>query len=310
MDLINEKNGGAVAVQFFQQIFETFFKIAAVFGSCHHGRHIQSQYPLSSQALSDLSRRNALGQRFRQGTFAHAGFPQKAGIVFLAAAEDLNHTVKLRIPAEHRVQLPLLGKPGQIPAVLFTGAAAPGGAHPGLCRQNQLPRQLAAFPGGLGDLHPQLCHPHACCAGTVLQQGTEKVFVFRPGCPRSLCPQNGKLQGLAGLGCQILCFQTHRRSMAAALGRAFHQRRRSNMFAAQEFCCRAVVRFQHGQQDVAGIGTGTSLPGSQRQRLAHRAAGLAGQSFLKIEHKHFPLVRQPVSVRHTFHGQYRRSPGK
>ena len=130
------------------------------------------------------------------------------------------------------------------------------------------------------------------------------------GARAALAPKMANSSALRVSGARSFAFQTHRRSVAAALGRAFHQRRRCNMFAAQELGCRAVVRFQHGQQNVAGIRTGTSLPGSQRQRLAHRAAGLAGQSFLKIEHKHFPLVRQPVSVRHTFHGQYRRSPGK
>lgn len=55
---------------------------------------------------------NALGQRLSQGTFADARLPQQAWIIFLAAAENFNHPVQLGLPAEHRVQPPLLRQAG------------------------------------------------------------------------------------------------------------------------------------------------------------------------------------------------------
>ena len=86
MDLVNEQNGVAIPVEFFQQIFEPLLKIAAVFGARHHGSHIQCQQPFAAQERGDAADGDPLGQRFRQGAFAHARFPQQAGVVLLAAA--------------------------------------------------------------------------------------------------------------------------------------------------------------------------------------------------------------------------------
>ena len=140
VDLVDEQDGHSIPVEFFQQAFEPLLKIAPVLGAGHHGRHVQRQHPLAPQAAGDLVGGDALGQGFGQGAFAHAGLAQQAGVVFLAAAENLDHPLQFPVPAQDRVQPPFLGQPGQVAAVFLAGLAAAGGAHPRRGgRQGQLP---------------------------------------------------------------------------------------------------------------------------------------------------------------------------
>ena len=187
MNFINKKNRAVVAVKLFEQILEPLLKIAAVFGACYHRGHIQRQHPLAAQRLGDLPGGNCLGQRFGQRAFADAGLAQKAGIVFLTAAEDLDHTFQFFFPAKHGVKPPLLRKTGQVAAVFVTGAAAARGVHSGLHRQDHLSGKLAAFPCGLRHLDARSGQPDAGSAGGVLKHGTEQVLVFGLGSAGCVC---------------------------------------------------------------------------------------------------------------------------
>ena len=188
-----------VAVKLFEQILEPLLKIAAVFGTCYHRGHIQRQHPLAAQRWGDLPGGNCLGQRFGQRTFADAGLAQEAGIVFLTAAENLDHTFQFFFPAKHGVKPPLLRKTGQVAAVFVTGAAAARGVHSGLHRQDHLSGKLAAFPCGLRHLDARSSQPDAGSAGGVFEHGTEQVFIFGFGGAGCVRAQNCKLDGLAAV---------------------------------------------------------------------------------------------------------------
>ena len=153
MELVDEQDGSAVPHQLFQQVFQPLLKIAPVFGARHQAGHIQRQQPPPLQRSGYLPGGNAQRQTFGQRRFANARLPDQAGVVFLAAAQDFHHAVKLRFPAEHRVQLPLGGAAGQVAAIFIAGAAAPGdaGRHPGLGGQHELSAQLTALPHCLGE---------------------------------------------------------------------------------------------------------------------------------------------------------------
>ena len=212
MDLINKQDGAAVTVKLLQQAFEALLKITAVFCTCHHGCHIQRQKPLAAQRRGDLPGGNFLRQRLRQGAFANARLAQQAGVVFLAAAQNFNHTRKLVVPAQHRVQPPVLRKAGQVAPVFVAGAIAARGAHPGLNGQNRLPAELAAFPRCLCDFHPKGCQPHAGGAGGILQHGAEQMLVFCLGAVGGVRPQHRKFQRLAALAGKVVFVQAAWRS--------------------------------------------------------------------------------------------------
>ena len=232
MDLINKKDGAAVAVEFFQQVLEPLLKIAAVLGARNHRGHVQCQHPLAAQCRGDLAGCNRLGQRFSQGTFANARLAQQAGIVLLASAQNFYHAFQLFLPAQHRVQAALLRQAGQIAAVLFTGAAAAGGAHPGLYGQCHLAGKLAALPRGLGHLDACGRQPDAGRAGSVLQHGAEQVLVFGFGGAGCMGTQNGKLDGLAAVRGKVVFAQVVGLAGAAALGGGLCQGGSGNALAA------------------------------------------------------------------------------
>ena len=58
-----------------------------------------------------------MGQALGDGGFAYAGFTNEAGVVLLAAVQDLDHPLDLLLPADDRVQLAVLGPLGQGDAV-------------------------------------------------------------------------------------------------------------------------------------------------------------------------------------------------
>ena len=153
MELVDEQDGSAVPHQLFQQVFQPLLKIAPVLGARHKTCHIQRQQPSPLQRSGHLPGGNAQRQTLSQRRFAHAGLPNQARVVFLAAAQDLHHAVQLRFPAEHGVQLPFCGAAGQVAAIFIAGAAAPGdaGRHPGLGGQHKLSAQLTALPHCLGE---------------------------------------------------------------------------------------------------------------------------------------------------------------
>ena len=216
MDFINKQNRGIITVKFFQQAFEPLLKVAAVFGTCHHGCHIQRQHPLIAQRRGNLPRGNALRQRFSQSTLSHPRFPQQAGIVFLAAAKNLNHTVQFGISAQYRVQSAFLGKPCQITAIFLAGFAPAGHRHAWLRRQYQLPRKLPAFPCCLWHLNSQRCQPYAGCTGRIFQHSAEQMFIFRLGYAGRMSPQHRKFHGLARFRRQIIFAQAARLPRTAA----------------------------------------------------------------------------------------------
>ena len=306
VDLVNKKDRHAVAVEFFQQAFEPLLKIAAVFGPRHHRGHVQRQHALALQALRDLPGGNALGQRFGQRAFAHAGFAQQAGVVFLAAAEDLDHALQFAVAAEHRVQAAFLREAGQVAAVFFAGPAAAGRAHARRGGQHELAGQLAAFPRGLRHFDAEPRQPDAGRAGPVLEHGAQKMFVARAGGAGRMRAQHCELQRLAAFGRKVLAAQAQRAAQPGALAGAVLQRAFGDIFTAQELGRRALRRLQHSQQDVAGVRRAAALPPGQGQRPADGLGRLPGQALLEIQHTWF----SSCSPRLAAYFQYRRPRGK
>ena len=258
VEFVHKQDSSAVPDELFKQRLESFFKIPSILRSRHKAGHIQRQQPSALQPPGHVPAGDALGKALGKGRFAHAGLPHQTGVVLLAAAEDLHHPIKLGIPAKHRVQFAVGGAAGQITAVLIAGTAAPGhGAGTGRAGQNELARELAAFPHGLGELHPHGSQQHPRRAVGVLQHGAEQVLGLRLWQVGVLGPDDGVIHGPAQVGGQRLFIQLAGRA-AAALGQLAADGGLGDVLARQEPPRRAPVGLQHGKQQMPGIRPGTA----------------------------------------------------
>ena len=86
MELIHEEDGAAVPDEFFQQVLEPLFEVAAVLRTSHEAGHVQRQQTPPLEHPGYLLVGDALGKPFGQRGLAHARFAHKAGVVLLAAA--------------------------------------------------------------------------------------------------------------------------------------------------------------------------------------------------------------------------------
>src|SRR6185312_4555316 len=73
------------------------------------------------QDFGDRAADDHLSEAFDDCRLAHARFAQQDGIVLLPAAEDLNDSFDLVLAADHRVELALAGKLGQVAAETIEG---------------------------------------------------------------------------------------------------------------------------------------------------------------------------------------------
>ena len=267
MELVDKQDGGAVPHQLFQQVFQPLLKIAPVLGARHKTCHIQRQQPPPLQRSGHLPGGNAQRQTFGQRRFAHARLTNQTGIVFLAAAQDLHHAVKLGFPAEHRVQLPLGGAAGQIAAIFIAGAAAPGdaGRHPGLGGQHKLSAQLAALPHCLGERKPHLRQQQPGGAAVIFQHGAEQMLRLCPADVGVLRPNERIVHGAAQVRCHGLPFQPLCRGAAPLRQLAAHLRL-GDVFPGEELR-RSALLLQHCQQKMAGIRLFTAQISRQLHRL-------------------------------------------
>ena len=86
MELIHKEDGAAVPDEFFQQVLEPLFEVAAVLRTSHKAGHIQRQQTPPLKHPGYLLVGDALGKPFGQCGLTHARFAHKAGVVLLAAA--------------------------------------------------------------------------------------------------------------------------------------------------------------------------------------------------------------------------------
>ena len=86
MKLINEQKNISILADFIDYIFNTFLKLAAVFGSCHHSSQIQNTQPSAPDGIRHFSSCDPGCQSFYNGSLAYPRLADQAGIVLGSAA--------------------------------------------------------------------------------------------------------------------------------------------------------------------------------------------------------------------------------
>ena len=116
VQFINEKDDIAFPAYFIHYGLEPFLKLAAVFGAGHHQRQVQGDDPLAAQELRNMALGYFLGQPFHDGGFAHPGFTEQDGVVFVPPAQNLDDALNFRGAADDGIQLAVPGQLGHVPA--------------------------------------------------------------------------------------------------------------------------------------------------------------------------------------------------
>ena len=126
MNFIDEQDDVAGGLDLADKALDALLKLAAELGACHKGGHIQQVDLLVLQPRGDLALGDALGNALGDGGLADAGLTDQAGVVLLAAAQDLDGAVDLAVAADDAVSLAVPGLLGQVLAVGLEEFAAGG----------------------------------------------------------------------------------------------------------------------------------------------------------------------------------------
>ena len=117
MDLIDEQDDVAGGLDLADEALDALLELAAELGARDEGGHVQQEDLLIPQAGGHLALGNALGNALGDGGLADAGLTDQAGVVLLAAAQDLDGAVNFAVAADDAVHLAVPGLLGQVLAV-------------------------------------------------------------------------------------------------------------------------------------------------------------------------------------------------
>src|SRR6202158_500870 len=118
VQLVDEDDGVLALHQFLHDGLETLFKLAAIFCAGDDQREVQTKDALIRQEGRNVAVGNPLRQAFDNGGLADAGFADQDGIIFGAAAKNLNDALDFAFAANERVERAFRSCLGQIAANL------------------------------------------------------------------------------------------------------------------------------------------------------------------------------------------------
>ena len=105
MQFVDEDDGVLALHQFLHDGLEPLLELAAVFGAGDDQGKIERQDALVGQKRRHVAVGNALRQAFDDGRLAHARLADQHGIVFRAAAENLDDAFDFAFAAHQRIEL-------------------------------------------------------------------------------------------------------------------------------------------------------------------------------------------------------------
>ena len=115
--LVDDKDHIPLLADFLDEALHAAFKLAAKLRACHQRREVEQEDLLIPELYRHIAVCDTLGKALGNGGLADAGLADEAGIILLAAVEDLDNALKLLFPADHAVKLALPGALRQVDAV-------------------------------------------------------------------------------------------------------------------------------------------------------------------------------------------------
>ena len=119
VDLVDEQNDIAQPFDLVDEALDPLLELAAELGAGHQGGEVQPVELFALEAGGHLAPSDALGNALGDGGLAHAGLADEAGVVLLAAGQDLDGAVNFLVAAHDLVQLAGGGPGGEVLAVFI-----------------------------------------------------------------------------------------------------------------------------------------------------------------------------------------------
>mmetsp|Transcript_436 Transcript_436/g.587 ORF Transcript_436/g.587 Transcript_436/m.587 type:complete len:218 (+) Transcript_436:1583-2236(+) len=104
VNLINKQDHFSLSLfYFFQQAFQTFFKLTTVFGTSNERAHINRD-ETAIEIFWNITTHNTLCKTFNNRSLAHTWRAYQYRVVLCTSREHLNNTSNLFITANHRIK--------------------------------------------------------------------------------------------------------------------------------------------------------------------------------------------------------------
>ena len=114
VQFVDEDDGILRLHQLFHDGLEALFELAAILGAGDDQRKVESQDALVGEERRNFAVGDALGQAFDDGGLADSGLADEHGIIFGAAAEDLDYAFDFAVAADQWIELAIHGGLGQV----------------------------------------------------------------------------------------------------------------------------------------------------------------------------------------------------
>jgi len=149
--LVDDEDNVAGLAYLLDEPLHAALELAAELRTGHESGEVEQVHFLVAQLIGHVAAGYALGKALCDGGLADAGLADEAGVVLLAAVEDLYDALKLLLAAYHGVELAGAGALGEVYAVVVEELAL-AAARRGALRRGAglLSRILAALRGQVG----------------------------------------------------------------------------------------------------------------------------------------------------------------
>lgn len=125
MDFVNEQDARPVRrFQFFDEPFDAFLELPAVFRPGEKGTRVEGPYPLSREGFGNLPGHYPQCDSFDDRGLSDSWLPYEHGVVFRFPRKDSDHAVGLVVAADYRVEFSLLGEGRKVGGVRFENGAS------------------------------------------------------------------------------------------------------------------------------------------------------------------------------------------
>ena len=160
VDEQNDRSGGRI--NFGQHRFQPLFEFTAKLGPGDQRAEVENQQALVTQAVGHVAVDDALGQAFDDRRLADPRFADQHRVVLGAPGQNLNRAADFLVAADHRIELAVARRLGQVAGVLAEGVVAflGGRAVGGAALAHLLDRRVEAL-GGDAALMQRLCRRRA-----------------------------------------------------------------------------------------------------------------------------------------------------
>ena len=125
VQLVDEQDDVALAVlDLLQQRLQPLLELAAIFGAGHQGAEVERQQAPVLQGFGHVAVDDAVGQALGDGRLADAGLADQHRVVLGPARQHLDDAADLLVAADHRVELALARRRGQVAGVFLERVVA------------------------------------------------------------------------------------------------------------------------------------------------------------------------------------------